>query len=358
MHRRAEDALHGPIRRLRSAVRVDETEGPIVNHPPATPPVVGPREDDGAARALAQCRLHLHADEGRLALFSVAEAVGAQLRDQQRPGAGDVMQPREIRAQLRFRMQEDVEGADVEKRRLEILGRRVVDVCQQRVGRRGPGLVVQITQEALDPLASVPANHRRRNFVPQREQHRRGMCGETAHVVADAPPNLTFVHPAIEKRHVLHPGHADDGAQAATRCLVEHRNRRRRVGAHGVGFELRDRVEVLRDARQCGKQDAVSIRRKRAVTDALDQISLFVDLQELAGYDRTIERRHAGHVHAGDVTKMKRCQLDNSELTRQAVAMQAGARKRRTSPRRAAGIFVAPASRMRSSRSRDHPWVR
>ena len=65
-----------------------------------------------------------------------ADAVGAGFGEQQRLLAGDVLKPRQIRAQLRFAVQVDVERADVEERQIEEFGRRKVDVGEQRVRRR------------------------------------------------------------------------------------------------------------------------------------------------------------------------------------------------------------------------------
>ncbi len=66
-----------------------------------------------------------------LAVGAFADAVGAGFGEQQRPLAGDVLQPREVGAQVGLAVQVDVERADVEGVDVEILGRREVDVGEQ-----------------------------------------------------------------------------------------------------------------------------------------------------------------------------------------------------------------------------------
>ena len=136
----------------------------------AAPPFVGPRERHRAARAFLERGADVHRGDRRLAVFAFADAVGARFGEQQRLVAGDVLQPREVGAQLGFAVQVDVERADVEEREIEKLGRRKVDVGEQAVRRRGLRVVVEVAQEALDAQPAVPADDAGRNLVAEREQ--------------------------------------------------------------------------------------------------------------------------------------------------------------------------------------------
>ena len=61
-------------------------------------------------------------------------AVEPDLAHQQRPVAGEVLQPREVRLEARsLRLEVDVEADEVEERQLQVLGRRVVDVGDEPV---------------------------------------------------------------------------------------------------------------------------------------------------------------------------------------------------------------------------------
>ena len=69
--------------------------------------------------------------DGGLALLAFADAVGARFGQQQRLVTGDVLQTREVRAQLALAVEIDVERADVEEREIEEFGGREVHVGEQ-----------------------------------------------------------------------------------------------------------------------------------------------------------------------------------------------------------------------------------
>ena len=69
--RRAEHALHCLKSRLGPAGAVDETERPVLDRGAATPPLVGPREGNGAAGALGERRAKLHGYQGGLAILTL-----------------------------------------------------------------------------------------------------------------------------------------------------------------------------------------------------------------------------------------------------------------------------------------------
>ena len=113
----------------------------------AAPPFVGPGERDCAAGALGEGRSKLHRGQLGLPVEALADAVGARFGQQQRQVAGDVLQPRQVAAQLGFVVQVDVERADVEERQVEVFGRREVDVGEQGLRRDRLRLVVELAQE-------------------------------------------------------------------------------------------------------------------------------------------------------------------------------------------------------------------
>src|SRR4029079_2469363 len=79
----------------------------------------------------------------------------------------------------------EVERDEVEERQSQVLGRRVVDVGEERVG----GLVAhgagEAGEEALDAATAVPADERRRDLVADREAEEGGVAGATHRLFAD-----------------------------------------------------------------------------------------------------------------------------------------------------------------------------
>ncbi len=251
----------------------------------AAPPFVRPRVGDGAARAFGECRADVHRGDLGLPVFALANRIGAGFRQQQRLVAGDVLQPREIRAQLGFAMQIDVERAHVEDRQVEKLCGRKVHVGEQRLGRCGLCVFVEVAKKSFDTDVAVPAHHTRRNFVAERHHQQRGMAAERSRVCGDLAPNRLRQRAIVEECDVLRPRQARDDAESVARGFVEQVDRRRCVGADRVDAEVRHHAEILGDAFGGWKLIAVRVWRERAVRHALDEKSVVADLQKLAVRD-------------------------------------------------------------------------
>ena len=273
---------HRRQRRFRLPRRVHQAEGPVAHGVPAAPPLVGPGKRDRAARAFGKRRADVARGDARLALEAFAHAVGAGLGEQQRALAGDVLQPREIRAQLGLAVQVDVERADVVRVDVEILGGRKVDVGEQALRRFRLHLVVELAQETFDAPLSVPADHGRRNLVAEREEERRRVRRERAHRrrrVAANPPDQGAI---VEEGDVLRPGHAGHHLQAVPGRFVEQRFAGHGVRAHRVDAGFRHHREVARDLSKRRELMPGSVRFEGAVRHAPDQEAAPVHLDELA----------------------------------------------------------------------------
>ena len=189
-----------------------------------------------------------------LARFAFADAVGARLGEQQRLVAGDVLQAREIGAQLGLAVQVDVERADVEEREIEKLGRRKIDVGEQALGRCALGVLVQRAEEPLDAHAAVPADDAGGISLPSANSEHGGVIAELANLARRSRVRIVALQRAIvEKRDVLRPRQPDHDAQAVCARL-------RRAGrgaaacrrADRVDAELRHQAEVFGDLRGGG----------------------------------------------------------------------------------------------------------
>src|SRR4051794_21340486 len=97
----------------------------------AAPPFVGPSARHCTTRALFERGAHMHRGDRGLPLGAFTDAVGPGFCEQQRLLSGNVLKPGEIRAKLRFAVQVDVEGTNVEEGKVEELGRRKIDVSEK-----------------------------------------------------------------------------------------------------------------------------------------------------------------------------------------------------------------------------------
>ena len=215
------DRLDGGRRRLQPAVAIDQAKRPVVDVMSASPPLVGPGKGDGAAGALFERRAQVHRGQPRLALFAFADAVDARFRQQQRLLSGNVLQPRQIGAQVLLAVQVDVERADVEERQVEEFGRREVHVGEQAIGRGLFRLGVEPAQKALDAKPAVPPHDPRRDLVAERKHQQGGVIGQLPDLVDGLALNRLRQRAVVEKCHVLRPRQADHHPQIVQSGLIE-----------------------------------------------------------------------------------------------------------------------------------------
>ena len=129
---------------------VGEPEVPVVDVVAATMPLVGPGEDERARAARRERRAELPVESVAACVSAVAAAVETELRDHERPVAGDVLQPREVGLQALGVLEVDVEATKSRNGSSQVLRRREVDVRDERVGVGVLRRRVQALEEALD----------------------------------------------------------------------------------------------------------------------------------------------------------------------------------------------------------------
>ena len=235
--------------RLRTTRGIDQPECPVADGVAAAPPFVGPGKRDRATGSRGKCRPKLHRGQRRLSIDALAHAVGAGFCHQQWFVAGDVLQTREIRAQVALPMQIHVERDHVDKRQVEILGRRVVDVGEQTVGRDRLGVVIELEQKSFDTLGAQPAHDAGGDFIAEREQQHRRMRRQRAHIRHDVAPDRAGHVPVVEERDMVRPRQAHHDAQAVLLGQIKDAPVRHRVGPDRVHAGATHQREVLSDAR-------------------------------------------------------------------------------------------------------------
>src|SRR5262249_44293264 len=199
---------------------------------------------DRAAGALFERRADVHRGDRRLAVLAFADAVGARFGEQHRLLTGDVLQPRQIRAQLRLAMEIQVERADVEERQVEKLCRWEVDVGEKAVRRRGLRRLVEAAQESLDAHPPMPANHAGRDLVSECEGEYRRVIAELPDFRRELAANVALQRAVVEKRDVLRPRQPDHDVEALGRRRVEQLAPWRGVGPDRIDAELGHLAEV------------------------------------------------------------------------------------------------------------------
>ena len=261
----------GDRRGLRVAVAIDEPERPVVHLVAAAPPIIRPCECHRTARAFLERRADVHRGDVGLPRFALPDAIRAGFGEQQRLVTGDVLEAYEVRPQLGFAVQIDVEGADVEEREIEKLGRRIVDVGEQAARRPRLCGVIQVAEEILDPQATVPADHAGRNLVAESKGERCRVIGECTNLTDDLLPDAAREPSIVQKRGVLRPRKPDHHAEPLTGRLVQQVPPGGRVSPDRIDAEPRHHAEVLGELETRGKLVAVGVGSKRPVRHSLDE---------------------------------------------------------------------------------------
>src|SRR5437764_1070363 len=139
---------------------------------------------------------------------------------------------------------------------MQVLGRRVVRVGDER-GRvlvlRRP---VETFDEALDPLAAVPPHDPRGNLVTYYVAEDSWMAGACTNRVPDPEFDRSRPPRFVEEGEVLLPGDADEDPQSMGSGEMEDPRRGHYVGAHRVDSVRRHRSEVGCDDLGAGEEVA------------------------------------------------------------------------------------------------------
>ena len=273
--------------RLRASLGIDQAERPVVDGVSTPPPFVRPRKRHGAAGALGKRRPELHRGERGLSTHALPQAVGAGFGHEQRLVTGDVLQARQVRAEIALAMQVHVERDQVDERQVEVLGRRIVDVREERVGRDRLGVGIQLGEKPLDALRAEPAHDGGGDLVAERQHQDGRVRRERAHMSHDVAPDGPRHMPVVEERHVVGPRHPDHDPETVLLCQVQEPLVRHGIGAYRVHASATHQLEVFGDARGRRKVVAVLVRRERAVAHALDPEPLGTQLKEFPGDRRS-----------------------------------------------------------------------
>ena len=141
---------YGGQRALRRALARREAEVPVEDLVSAAVPRVRPGEHERACAPGRVTGLELPAQRSRLLLLAVAATVEADLRHQQWPVIGEVLQATEVGLEILPALEIDVEREEVEARQAQILRRGVVDVGDQCTRVLIPRSAAQASKEAFD----------------------------------------------------------------------------------------------------------------------------------------------------------------------------------------------------------------
>ena len=202
-------------------------------------------------------------------LLAFANRIHPGFAEHQRQLARLSHQMRQVTAEIFFAMQIHVERNEIEKTQIEIFGRRIVRVGEERVGIDLFSEVTKLRKKIADRARSVPPHDIRSNLVADAVS--RDCLAELTRVENGLANRLAdFAHHIgrIEERHVERPRDAEHHAQAGLLRLLDHPRRRRHVETNHVGAEHSHQREIGGGAFGLRISFAAGIGSKRAVRNA------------------------------------------------------------------------------------------
>ena len=168
-HAGGEPTTGDVVRGFGPACGVHETEPPLLDEAAVLEERIGPPEDHRSGKPVIEGLFDLPVDELGLSIPSMAEAAHPELRQDEGPFTGEVLEPRKIYAEVAPSMEVHVERGDVDEGKLQMLGRREVRVRHEGCGVLVFGGVAQFPNELLDLFRAVPADDGGRDLLPNAE---------------------------------------------------------------------------------------------------------------------------------------------------------------------------------------------
>jgi hypothetical protein len=293
-----EGFAHRLQRGLGAPQAVGEPEVPLGDVVPAAMPFVRPAEDERPGTSGRERGANLPAQRVRLGEQAVPLRVEAHLAQQQRPVAGQVLEPRQIRVETLARLEVDVEAHEVQEWQVEVFGRGIVDVSDEAARILSLGGVVEALEKAFHGAPAMPANHRGGDLAADGIAQNGGMSCAGGHTRAHAVLDCAGQPDVVEEGDVLLPGDANHHPQAVPVRRMQQPPRWHGVRADGVETLTGDARQVAVHGVVVVELAGVGVGPEGAVGDSTDPERLSRDRDPLAADLRPLGPERALVRHA------------------------------------------------------------
>src|ERR1051326_98403 len=273
--------------RLGLALARDDAELPIVDFVAAAEPFIGPGRDEKSGTPAGKNSSRLPFERASLGRLTMTKAGEANLSHHERALVRQILQASNVGLQLLLRLEINVKRNKIQKRKIEIFGRRIVYIRYETFGVFFFGGPIKPLEKFLNAAVTVPTNNGRRNFIADGIGEQRRMLIAGANGLADAPFESANAARFIEKCNVLFPGQANHHSQIVLEREIEQPTRRHGVSADRVDVAGGHERKVALDCLRIVIFGAVGVRLEWTVSDAAD-VKLFVPNEnELSSDART-----------------------------------------------------------------------
>ena len=160
-----------------------------------------------------------------------------------------MMQPLEIRSEVRPLLQIHIHREEVGIARDQVLGARVGGVAEKLVRGAGAPGVDKLLQKELHSARSHPADEGLFDLIADEESDDTGMIPQSRGHSADRFQDLPLQGAAAYEIDMIRPGDADDQLQAEPRGLPQQWHRRRVIQTHRIETKMLDVSEIRHESR-------------------------------------------------------------------------------------------------------------
>src|SRR5262245_43485930 len=163
------------VRSLRRSIATCDSEGPIGNLCSSRVPVIGPGEYKAAGQTHHPQFGQVSRQHFGLRLFAMANLVHAELSQYERHVTNNVLQPEQVTAKCLEVVQIDVKGDKIQKRKIQILRRRITRIGHQPGWIDLLNFIAQFSKKKFHATRPVPTNDFWRDFIPDTVRKQVGM---------------------------------------------------------------------------------------------------------------------------------------------------------------------------------------
>ena len=247
-------------------------------------PLVGPGINKQPAAARCEGRAHLPVQHRRLLRLAVAQTVQPEFGHDQGPIPGDGVQAAQVGFEAFLRFQVDVKANKIQKRQLQVLGGRIIDIGDQTLrvllfrGAR------HLFEEPLDAAAPLPSDDGGWDFVAQGVTEHGRMAGTGTNLFAHHAFDRLDAFRVIQKGGRTFDRQAHQHEQPVFLRGIEQPTRRRRVSAHRVDAVVPHLGQIAFDTVASRKLVPLGVRPERSVSDAANEEFFVADEDKFSAH--------------------------------------------------------------------------
>ena len=256
---------------FRFALTRDDAECPIGHFVAAGEPFVRPGKQDRAGESAFRHTLDMPSQHFSLLVLRMADRVHAELAENERSLAGEILQAQKVALELRLIVQVNVEAEKIDVLREQIFRRRKSGVGIKNVRIDCAPDANEMFHKLDHAMHAKPARHRARNFVAHQVTEHRRVSDITRHRRPHHFRDLVANPSFAQELNVLFPRKSDQDAHTLRKTFFQKPSRRRMINPQHVDSDLAHHAKIDIDALWRSERVAFLVRLEWPIRRSLDE---------------------------------------------------------------------------------------